>query len=260
MPPTEGPPYNTLASGCPVAIGAQVAADPLHTGFSDEFADALTAVVDAAETASAAPPDVLQLRVFVTDLATYATAADEVDRILASRFPGRRPEVTVAEVAAIPGGRSVQVEAFVWDSGRRNAPAAIPGISREAADALLRLRLAPHDARYAGSLAAGSKALEVFADLETELSLIEGGDEGLCVGYESVEFLAPLRVGDFVEGRARIVARGRTSRTVDAELYKVLSVDASGIGGPEDIPVLAARARATIVVGRRFAADPANAA
>ena len=58
-------------------------------------------------------------------------------------------------------------------------------------------------------LAAGSKAMEIFADLETEIALREGGDEGLCVAYDMVEFLAPLRSGDFVEGRARVVGRGR---------------------------------------------------
>src|SRR5581483_8389278 len=91
--------------------------------------------------------------------------------------------------------------------------------------ALIRLRLAPADARYAGGLVAGSKAMEIFADLETELSLLEGGDEGLCAGYDSVEFLSPLRVGDFIEGTARVVSRGRTSRKITAEIHKVLSVD-----------------------------------
>ena len=117
-------------------------------------------------------------------------------------------------------------------------------------EALIRLRLAPADTRYAGRLAAGSKAMEIFADLETELALREGGDEGLCVGYDMVEFLAPLRSGDYVEGRARIVERGRTSRRIEAEIHKVLEVDADGILVPMEEPVLAARASVTIVVGR----------
>jgi 3-aminobutyryl-CoA ammonia-lyase len=120
-----------------------------------------------------------------------------------------------------------------------------------AVSALIRVRLGPKDASYAGGLVAGSKALELFADLETELALKEGGNEGLCAGYESVEFLAPLRVGDFVEARAWIVERGNTSRELQAELHKVLSVDENGFGGVEDPPVLAVRARATIVVGSR---------
>lgn len=120
-------------------------------------------------------------------------------------------------------------------------------------DAMIRLRLAPNDARYAGGLVAGSTAMEIFADLETELALREGGDEGLCVAYESVVFLAPLRVGDFVEGHARVVARGNTSRKIEAHLFKVLSVDESGVRIPLDEPVLAVKAVVTIVVGQTVA-------
>lgn len=115
--------------------------------------------------------------------------------------------------------------------------------------ARIRLRLAPADARYAGNLAPGSKAMEIFADLETELALREGGDEGLCAAYESVEFHAPMRVGDFIEGIAWVEARGRRSRKVVAYLYIVLSVDENGVRRDQPEPVLAASARATIVVG-----------
>jgi 3-aminobutyryl-CoA ammonia-lyase len=116
--------------------------------------------------------------------------------------------------------------------------------------ALLRVRLGPTDTRYARALVAGSKAMELFADLETELALVEGGDEGLCAAYHSVEFLTPLRAGDFVEARARVVARGETSRRIEAEVYKVLSVDENGLAIRYDAPVLAVRATATIVVGQ----------
>ncbi|WP_419999947.1 3-aminobutyryl-CoA ammonia lyase [Streptomyces boninensis] len=116
-------------------------------------------------------------------------------------------------------------------------------------EAMIRLRLAPGDARYAGNLVPGSKAMEIFADLETELALREGGDEGLCAAYESVEFTAPLRAGDFVEGLARVVGRGRSSRRIEARIYKVLAVDDKGARIALDAPVLAATAVATIVVG-----------
>jgi acyl-CoA hydrolase len=116
--------------------------------------------------------------------------------------------------------------------------------------AAIRFRLAPADARYAGGLVAGSKILEVFADLETELSLLEGGDEGLCAGYDKVEFLAPLHVGDYVEATGRVVARGRSSRLVECEIRRVISVDERGVRVPNDAPVLLARATVTIVVGK----------
>ncbi|WP_432990324.1 hotdog domain-containing protein [Dactylosporangium sp. CA-233914] len=92
--------------------------------------------------------------------------------------------------------------------------------------------------------------MEIFADLETELALLEGGDEGLCAAYDSVEFLAPLRVGDFVEGVARVTSRGNSSRKVEARVYRVLSVDENGCRLEQDGPVLAATATVTIVVGR----------
>jgi len=121
----------------------------------------------------------------------------------------------------------------------------------EPIEAHLRLRLGPADVRYGTDLVAGATALELFGDLETELALRIYGDEGLCVAYHSVEFLAPLRAGDFVEGRAWVVGRGRTSRRVRAELHRVFAAGPDGLGGPLDPPVLAVRAEATIVSGRR---------
>ena len=117
-------------------------------------------------------------------------------------------------------------------------------------DSTLRLRLGPGDARYAEGLVPGSKAMELFGDLETEIALREGGDEGLCVAYDMVEFHAPLHVGDYVEARAWVVSRGNSSRRLYAEVHKVLAVDHRGILASPDEPVLAARASVTIVVGR----------
>jgi acyl-CoA hydrolase len=125
----------------------------------------------------------------------------------------------------------------------------------DGAVASLRLRLAPADARYAGGIAAGSKMMEIFADVETELCLLEGGDEGLCAGHDSVEFLAPLKVGDFVEAKGRVVARGRSSRRIEIELWRVVSVDDRGIRVPDDAPLLAGRASVTVVVGKTVAAN-----
>jgi 3-aminobutyryl-CoA ammonia-lyase len=123
--------------------------------------------------------------------------------------------------------------------------------SDDGAVARVRLRLGPTDARYAGDLVAGATAIAIFGDLETELALRTFGDEGLCVAYHSVDFLAPLRAGDFVEGTARIVGQGNTSRRVVAELHKVIETHADGTGTVLEPPVLAARAEATIVSGRR---------
>ena len=117
------------------------------------------------------------------------------------------------------------------------------------AQVTVRLRFAPGDARYAKGLIAGAKVMELFGDLETEIAIREGGDEGLCAGYDRVEFLEPLFAGDFVEGRAEVTARGNRSRTVELELFRVVGCNRDGVAEPLDPPVLAARATATIVVG-----------
>ena len=122
----------------------------------------------------------------------------------------------------------------------------------------LRLRLGPADARYGDRLVPGAKAIEIFGDLETEIAIRTGGDEGLCVAYDSVEFLAPLFAGDFVEAAAVVVSKGRTSRRIEAELHKVISADPDGTGRVHDPPILAARATATIVPGTRKKDDSAQ--
>jgi 3-aminobutyryl-CoA ammonia-lyase len=126
-----------------------------------------------------------------------------------------------------------------------------PGNTAAGIEATLRLRLAPSDARYGQGLVAGAKAMELFGDLETEIAIREGGDEGLCIGYDSVEFLEPLFAGDFVEGRATVRSQGRTSRGLELELFKVIAGSPGGSAKVLDPPVLVARAKATIVVGTR---------
>src|SRR3954467_13963598 len=86
-------------------------------------------------------------------------------------------------------------------------------------DATLRLRLGPGDARYAEGLVPGSKAMELFGDLETEIAVPEVGDGGLGADYDMVEFLEPLRVGDYVEASAWVVSRGSSSRRLHLELF-----------------------------------------
>ena len=86
--------------------------------------------------------------------------------------------------------------------------------------ASLRLRLSQADAHYGGGLVPGAKLVELYGDVATELCIRSDGDEGLFAGYSSVEFLAPLHAGDFVEVRGRIVRTGTTSREMEFEAFK----------------------------------------
>ncbi|OGB28783.1 MAG: 3-aminobutyryl-CoA ammonia lyase [Burkholderiales bacterium RIFCSPLOWO2_12_FULL_61_40] len=103
---------------------------------------------------------------------------------------------------------------------------------------LIRLRIAAHDAHYAGGLVDGAKMLHLFGDVATELLIRSDGDEGLFVAYDNVQFLAPVYAGDYIEATGRIVAMGKTSRKMEFEARKVI-VPAGIAGQPSAADVLA---------------------
>ncbi len=90
-------------------------------------------------------------------------------------------------------------------------------------ESLIRLRMSKHDAHYAGDLVDGAKMLNLFGDVATELLIKYDGDEGLFRAYESVEFLAPVMAGDYIEATGRIIEVGNTSRKMAFEAWKVIS-------------------------------------
>ncbi len=89
--------------------------------------------------------------------------------------------------------------------------------------AMLRLRLSSQDAHYGGQLVDGARLLALFGDVATELLIRHDGDEGLFRAYETIEFLAPVRAGDFLEIEGEIVQVGNTSRKMKFVARKVIS-------------------------------------
>jgi 3-aminobutyryl-CoA ammonia-lyase len=85
----------------------------------------------------------------------------------------------------------------------------------------IRLRLGQEDAHYGGNLVAGATQLKIIGDLITELAMRYDGDEGLFRAYESVEFLAPLFAGDWIEARGKMVSAGSSSRRCEFEVWKI---------------------------------------
>jgi len=125
----------------------------------------------------------------------------------------------------------------------------------------LRLRMSSHDAHYAGELVDGARMLGLFGDLATELLIRLDGDEGLFRAYESVEFLAPVFSGDYIEATAELLRVGETSRRMAFEARKVVTnVRQSGVPDSAadvlDEPVVVCRAVGTCVTPKGLQRKP----
>src|SRR5580692_818457 len=125
----------------------------------------------------------------------------------------------------------------------------------------LRLRMAASDAHYAGELVDGARMLALFGDLATELLIVLDGDEGLFRAYESVEFLAPVFAGDFIEATAELVRIGSTSREMRFEAKKIITNLRQPGAAPSAADVLAeplvvCRATGTCVTPRALQRRP----
>ena len=115
---------------------------------------------------------------------------------------------------------------------------------------VIRLRMSNHDAHYGGNLVDGARMLGLFGDVATELLIRHDGDEGLFRAYDSVEFLAPVYAGDFIEAVGEIVSAGNTSRKMVFEARKVIA-PVPGSDSACDVleePIIVCKASGTCVV------------
>ena len=119
-------------------------------------------------------------------------------------------------------------------------------------ESMIRLRMSMHDAHYAGELIDGAKILQLFGDVATELLIQHDGDEGLFAAYDTIEFLAPVYAGDYIEAKGWIEKVGNTSRKMKFEAYKV--IENARLQGQDSAcnileqPILVCRASGTCVV------------
>lgn len=120
--------------------------------------------------------------------------------------------------------------------------------------AFLRVRIGQEEAHYGGDLVDGARILRLFGDLITEITIRTDGDEGLLAQYSDLRFTAPVKPGDYIEARGRLVRRTRLRRIVELQAHKVLSAR-SGAGESAaavlDEPQLVCTATATTVVPYR---------
>ena len=113
---------------------------------------------------------------------------------------------------------------------------------------VLRLRVGAEQAHYGGGLVDGAFVLKLFGDAATELLVRHDGDEGLFRAYSSVDFLAPVHGGDYLEIEAELVRVGKTSREMRFEARKVIAPSGGSGARLVEPPEVVARATGTCVV------------
>lgn len=87
---------------------------------------------------------------------------------------------------------------------------------------MIRIRVSEENVHYAGGLVDGAFVLKLFGDVATELLIQHDGDEGLFKAYEQIEFVNPVRAGDYIEALGRITKVGNTSRKMEFLARKVI--------------------------------------
>lgn len=115
----------------------------------------------------------------------------------------------------------------------------------------LKVRMSLNDAHYGGNLVDGARLLELFGDVATELLIKNDGDEGLFRAYDSIEFLAPVYAGDFIEVVGEITEIKNTSRKMTFKAWKYIVPKPEISESAADYlqsPILVSKASGTCVV------------
>lgn len=123
----------------------------------------------------------------------------------------------------------------------------------------LRVRIGSEDAHYGGGLVDGAHMLKLFGDVATELLIRRDGDEGLFRAYDSVDFLAPVYTGDFIEVKGKITEEGNTSRKMSFEAWRVIAPCPDISDSAAEVltePVLVCRATGTCITPKNKQRNP----
>lgn len=120
-------------------------------------------------------------------------------------------------------------------------------MSDDRVTARLRVRVAESDVHYAGGVVDGAFVMRLFGDLATEIMIRVDGEEGLFRAYESVDFLAPVHAGDYLDAEAVLTSRGRTSRRITFTVTRSISALTATETKVEPKAQIVARAVGTVV-------------
>ncbi len=118
-PPVAGPYSPAVRAGDWLVLAGQVGLDPATGKMVDGGVDAqarqvLANIQAIVRDCGAAMTDVAKTTVFVTDLAQFPT----VNAAFSDAFRDHRPARSTVQVAALPGGALVEIEAWVYAPGQ----------------------------------------------------------------------------------------------------------------------------------------------
>ncbi len=77
------------------------------------------------------------------------------------------------------------------------------------------------DASTADGVVHYGRLFDIAGDAETEVLILNDGDESLALGYPDVEIMEDIYVGDMIQFRASLDKVGNTSRTTSCSVYKL---------------------------------------
>lgn len=119
-----------------------------------------------------------------------------------------------------------------------------------------RIYISEQSVHYAGGLVHGGYVITQFGDVGNLLMVMFDGDEGLLAAYKSIDLLEPIRAGQFLELKAKVIRIGNTSRDIALEAWCIAKP--AGINNQPsavdylDEPILVARAELVSVVRKEF--------
>lgn len=87
--------------------------------------------------------------------------------------------------------------------------------------AVLSYNMTTADANSPDGVIPFGRQFDFIGDVETELMILNDGDESLCLGYTDVELYEDAYVGDMLDFKAEMLKVGNTSRTCRISTYKV---------------------------------------
>lgn len=128
-----------------------------------------------------------------------------------------------------------------------------------AQEPLIRVRLGARDARTESGQVDPARLMELFNDAAANLAIAYRRDEGLLRTYQTVEFVAPVRIGDYLEVRGRVIDVARKALTIQMVAHVAVrgarSVESPLAGVLVEPPRLVARATGVWIVPEAAVGD-----